>query len=349
MPLRVAAVGLGWVTVHRHLPAMLRNPNIQLVGVVDRHRGHAEKVAKQFNLERYAETDDLAKAIWLNDIDAVTIGAAPMAHDVLVRQALGLGKHVLTEKPFAMTVEEGEAMCEAARVHKRVLAVVHNFQFSRTAQKVEADLAKNSLGAVRRIAAVQFGNPRRRLPSWYEKLPLGLFYDESPHFYYLLRGLAGGTMRLQHAHGVASLDGTNTPAAVSLLYRNPQNIPVTINCQFDSAVSEWYVLVTGTRALGILDIFRDIYIRLPNDGTHALSQILRTSACVIFQHVMQHIPNGIAYLRNRLDYGNDEVFTRFALAAQSGTPPIGISMDDALAVLKMQHEAIAAIQQNWLP
>ena len=348
MKVRVAAMGLGWVTVHRHLPSLRRNVDVDLVGVIDRHPGHAAQVARRFGLSRYAETDDLANVEWLKDIDAITIGTAPMAHAALAKTALAMGKHVLTEKPFAMTVEEGEAMVEAARAHKRILAVVHNFQFSRTARKLAADLAQNRLGTIRRIAAVQFGNPNRRLPQWYEQLPLGLFYDESPHFFYLLRGLAGGALNLQQAYGAAPREGSNTPALISLLYRNAQNVPVTINCQFDSAVSEWYVMVTGDRAVGILDIFRDIYIRLPDDGKHAWPQILRTSACAIFQHIMQHIPNGIAYLRGRLDYGNDEIFDRFIRAVQSGTPPTGISMDDALAVLKLQHEAAAAIQRNIL-
>jgi len=348
MVLRAAAVGLGWVTAHRHLPALLRNPAFELAGAIDRHPGRAADVARRFGLARHAETDDLAKVEWLDEVDAVVIGAPPMAHARLAQTALAMGKHVLTEKPFAMTVGEGEAMVAAARAHKRVLAVVHNFQFSRAARRLEADLAQNRLGSVRRIAAVQFGNPRRRLPSWYEQLPLGLFYDESPHFFYLLRHLAGGALELQRAHGVAGRDGAKTPALLSLLYRNARGIPVTVDCQFYSAVSEWYLMVTGERALGIMDVFRDIYIRLPNDGAHALPQILRTSACAIFQHAVQHIPNGIAYVRNRLDYGNDEVFSRFARAAESGTPPAGISADDALAVLKLQHEAAGAVARNGL-
>ena len=37
---RVAAVGLGWVSLHRHLPALRRDPSFELVGVIDRHPGH---------------------------------------------------------------------------------------------------------------------------------------------------------------------------------------------------------------------------------------------------------------------------------------------------------------------
>jgi predicted dehydrogenase len=345
-PVRVAAIGLGWVTLHRHIPALLRNPAFRLAGVIDPHPGRAEQTAQKLGLAHFAETDDLAKVEWFNDVDAVTIGAPPMIHAALAVNALAQGKHVLTEKPFAMTVAEGEAMADAARAGSRVLAVVHNFQFSRAARKLANDLARGRLGNIRRIAAVQLGNPKRRLPDWYEQLPLGLFYDESPHFFYLLRGLAGGMLHLQHAHGVADSAGANTPRFVSMLYMSANALPVTIDCQFDSALSEWYVLVTGERALGILDIFRDIYLRLPNDGAHTLPQVLRTSVSALIQHAAQHVPNGLAYLRGRLDYGNDEVFARFARAIYDGASPNGIGIDDALAVLKLQHEATAAIERN---
>jgi scyllo-inositol 2-dehydrogenase (NADP+) len=350
MPIRVASVGLGWVTRHRHIPALLRNPEFKLVGVIDRHPGHAADVSRAHKLPHYAQTADLADVSWLDSVDAITIGTAPMAHAAMAEAALAMGKHVLTEKPFAMNVAEGEAMVGAARAQRRVLAVVHNFQFSRAAKKLTADLNQGILGAIRRIAAVQFGNPRRRLPEWFEQLPLGLFYDESPHFFYLLRRFAGGDLRLQRAHAVPSLnEKLATPSLLSLMYRNGANIPVTIDCQFDSAVSEWYLMVTGEKGLGILDIFRDIYLRLPNDGSHALPHILRTSACAIAQHVLQHVPNGIAYLRGRLDYGNDEVFARFAEAIQGEAAAVaGMSAEDALAILRMQHEATTVLQDNLL-
>lgn len=345
-PIRIACIGLGWVSLHRHFPALRRNPAFSLVGAIDRHPRHAANIARRFNLLHSAETDRLSAVPWLDEVDALAIAAAPMAHAELAIEALRMGKHVITEKPFAMAVAEGEAMCRAAEENNRILAVVHNFQFSNAGLKLERDLASGKFGAIKRISAVQYGNPNRRLPTWFEQLPLGLFYDESPHFFYLLRKFAGSALRLQHAHGIASATGKQTPDAISLLYRNADNIPVTIDCQFDSAISEWYVMVTGEKGIGILDIFRDIYICLPNDETHALPNILRTSAMAIYQHIAQHFPNGLAFVRGRLAYGNDTVFKRFAEAIETQKPPEGISAANALAVLKLQHEATSALQSS---
>lgn len=346
-PLKIAAVGLGWVMLHRHLPAIARHPDLKLIGVIDRHKGLAEKVARQWHAPHYAQQETLQGLDWLHEADAITIAAPPMAHAALCQEALAMGKHVLTEKPFAMSVEEGEAIGTAAQKAGKRLAIVHNFQFARAVKKLEADLAAGKLGAVRRIAAVQLGNPRRRLPKWYEQLPLGLFYDESPHFFYLLHKLAG-SLTLRKAHGVRGQKGEETPSLVHLLYTAANGIPVTIDCQFDSAISEWYVMVTGEKAVGIVDIFRDIYIRLPNDGAHNALQILRTSASAFAQHFYQHIPNGLALITGKLDYGNDEIMDRFARSIRTGNGPNKNGFDEALAVLKLQHEAIQEIRANLL-
>src|SRR5687767_4154939 len=105
-PLRVAAVGLGWVTLHRHLPAMRRVDAIRVVGVVDRRPGLAREIAQASAVPAYHEGDDLARIPWLSEVDAFSIGTHPASHASLAAQALELGRHVITEKPFAL--ERGE-------------------------------------------------------------------------------------------------------------------------------------------------------------------------------------------------------------------------------------------------
>lgn len=346
--LRIAAVGLGWVALHRHIPSILRRPDLELVGVIDRHAGLAEKVARKHSLSFFAQTDTLDNVPWMDQVDAITIGAPPMSHASLALSAFQMGKHVLTEKPFAMSLDEASAMGDSATKAGKTLAIVHNFQFSRAARKLQSDIQNGKLGKLRGLAATQLGNPLRRLPVWYEKLPLGLFYDESPHFFYLLHGLAQGALKLEKAEALGQ-QGHETPRLVHLLYRDEGGMPVSIDCQFDSAVSEWFIRVTGEKAVAFIDIFRDIYIRLPNDGAHGAFDILKTTLYTIGQHIWQHIPNGFSLVRGTLDYGNDEIIGRFARAIQTGLAPEQIGFAEAFAVLKLQHEAIKALKENWIP
>jgi predicted dehydrogenase len=340
-PLRVAAVGLGWVTLHRHLPVMRRSPDFELVGVVDRHPGRAAAVAGKLGVPRHHAGERLGAIPWLEEVEAFTLGAAPAAHAALIREALELGRHVLTEKPFVLDPAEGEALVALARGKRRVLAIVHNFQFARSARRLAADLDAGRLGAPRFVHARQLGNPLRRLPAWYEELPLGLFYDESPHLFYLLRALAPRPLELLRAAVHPSTQGKRTPAWISAHYAaGAGRIPVKLDMAFEAPLSEWHVSVAGERALGDVDVFRDIYARLANDGEHTSWPVLRTSLAATWAHWSQHLVSGPLHLAGRLDYGNAEVFRRFAAAARAGTEPDGIGADDALAVLRMQHEIL---------
>ena len=338
--IRVAMVGLGWVATHRHLPVMRRSGCFEVIGLIDRAPGVAREAASSYGCA-FAETTELSQVEWLAEADAVIIATAPMSHYRVARQALELGKHVLTEKPFTINVSEGEELQTTAEKKGLRLAVVHNFQFARSTKRLLREISNGDLGAVRAVNAVQLSNPRRRLPAWYDQLPLGLMFDESPHLLYLLRRVAGD-IRLCHCQSHPSTFGLNTPARLDAFFRSPTfSGPITMSCSFESPVSEWHLIVSGEKRLGIVDVFRDIYISLPNDGTHGTLDVIRSSAHAIGQHVWQHIISGIPHLRGTLFYGNEEVFSRFARAVRGEAEALDpIDSTSALAVLRLQHAIV---------
>lgn len=341
--LNVAAVGLGWVTQNRHLPTMMADPQYKIVGVIDRSPKLAASVAEKFNITRHAGTESLSDVPWISEVDAITVGAAPHAHFVLLQQALLMGKHVLTEKPFVLETHEGEALCRLAREQKLQLGIVHNFQFSNSFSRLERDLNAGRIGPIRSVVARQFGNPRRRLPTWYESLPFGLYYDESPHLLYLIRRLSLGNPRLLRVDGIAGSANAKTPKLVEALYESGDasgNFHISMLLSFEAPISEWFITVFGEHGTGIVDLFRDIYIFLPNDGVHTTATVLRTSLTATWQHWIAHFRSGARHLTGTLRYGNDHIFHRFAQAVLHNIPLEVIGADDALAVLKMQHEIL---------
>src|SRR5262245_6339049 len=90
-PIRIAAIGLGWVALNRHLPVMQRSAAFDLVGVIDRRPGRAHEVAGRVRSSLHAEADALADVPWLDRVDAVTIATAPFGHYRLIKEALQLG------------------------------------------------------------------------------------------------------------------------------------------------------------------------------------------------------------------------------------------------------------------
>lgn len=347
-PVRIGVVGLGWVGQARHLPTILNDPRFQLVGVADRRGDRARSVADRMHRVRASEASRLDDIAWIDQIDALSIATAPMAHHDLVRQALDRGLHVITEKPFAMSEAEGSAMLEEAERTGKCLAVVHNFQFSRSMRRLKQDLTFGRLGAVRGLRAVQLGNPSRRLPTWYEDLPLGLFYDESPHLLYLLSCVAG-ELSLVKAVSAESRRASTTPAQIDAWFTAAgADYPITLSCNFESSLSEWYLAIHGEKAVAIVDIFRDIYLRLPNDGGHGTKEVLRTSLSATAQHWWQHVASGIPHLTGRLRYGNEEVFGRFNQAIQGDLEALTpISAAAAQRILALQHAIISTRERLY--
>jgi predicted dehydrogenase len=342
MRTRVALIGTGWVSTHRHLPSLRACGGAEVVGVVDRNEARASEAASRHRIPLRSSSIDLARIEWLSGIDAVVIGTPPRTHHAIALQALSLGKHVLTEKPFAMTAAEGEELLLAAGRANRTLAVVHNFQFSRSFLRLRADLESGRLGSVRAIEAWQWSSPARRLPAWYDDLPGGLFFDESPHLLYLLRSLAGGSLHLSQAHAAPSRSGGRTPDTLTAFFDTASRVPARMTLNFVAPVSEWYVAVLGSRAVGIADVFRNVYLRLPSDGLHRLGGVLRTSLLSTARHWIGQVRPGVEFVLGRAMYGNVEVMRRFTAACVSGTPPEAISKEDGLDVLRLQHAILEA-------
>jgi scyllo-inositol 2-dehydrogenase (NADP+) len=334
----VACFGAGNVTLTRHVPAMRAHGGFDIVAVVDRREERAAEAAKLLGLPRHAVAAAVDELPFEDEIDAVTCGTSPFAHHRVVRSALDAGKHAITDKPFTMTVAEGEELVGMAAERNLALCVVHNFQFARSVRQLRRWQDRGLLGDVRGVWGFQLSNPARQLPQWYDELPLGLFYDESPHLIYLVRALAGELELLSATVHPSNRGLVNTPAQIDAQFRAGR-IPVTLAMNFEAPVSEWQVAVIGERSLAVVDLFRDIAIRLPNDGGHRSLEVLRTTLAAGSQHLLGYFRSGPKHLAGRrLLYGNEEVFGRFHAAATNGASADGIGPDDALAVLRIQHE-----------
>src|SRR5687768_11110580 len=98
-----------------------------VVLLADRSADRARTAAAKLRIPRWEAVSDITEVAPEAEVHAVTCGTAPFAHHEVVRSALDAGKHAITEKPFAMTVEQGEELRALAADRRLVLAVVHNF------------------------------------------------------------------------------------------------------------------------------------------------------------------------------------------------------------------------------
>lgn len=98
----------------------VRTGLVNIVALCDTQMGdaHTQKILKQFpNVPRFQDFRQMFDKMG-NQIDAVTAGVPDHTHFPIAMMAMGLGKHVHTEKPMAHTYQEVKLMMEAARKNK---------------------------------------------------------------------------------------------------------------------------------------------------------------------------------------------------------------------------------------
>jgi predicted dehydrogenase len=119
---RVGIVGAGANTRLRHIPGLLAQPGVKLVGVVNRTSESTHRVAEEFGIaKRY---DSWQQLVDDGDIDAVVVGTWPNLHADVTCAALAAGKHVLTEARMARSVAEAQQMVLASRKAPQLVSMV---------------------------------------------------------------------------------------------------------------------------------------------------------------------------------------------------------------------------------
>ena len=120
---RVAIVGCGGIAALRHIPALKLLDNAQVVAYYDLAPERAAAYAEQYGGTPYTDYDELLQN---PDIDAVVVCTAARSHCEMTVRALAAGKHVLCEKPMAVSAQDAIAMNEAAQRAGRKLMISHN-------------------------------------------------------------------------------------------------------------------------------------------------------------------------------------------------------------------------------
>lgn len=166
--IRIGLIGAGNICQNAHIPAYLKQSDVELVAVCDLNEERAKEVAAKYNIRHVARTiEDL---VALDDVDAVSICVWNNAHARAALAAVKAGKHVLCEKPMATTVAEAQAMHDASKAGGKVfmLGFVNRFRSDSLLIKEMADAGK-------------FGDIYFARAGWLRRrgTPLGWFTDVS--------------------------------------------------------------------------------------------------------------------------------------------------------------------------
>lgn len=123
-PLRMGVLGCANIAIRRVLPELATMETVRLVAVASRDEAKAHAVAEKFGCTGIGGYQALLDR---DDIDAVYVPLPPGLHHEWVSRALLCGKHVLVEKPMAISREQTQDLVTLA--HRLGLVLVENFIF----------------------------------------------------------------------------------------------------------------------------------------------------------------------------------------------------------------------------
>ena len=141
-PLRIAIIGPGKVA-HLHAKAALQTPDTTLVAVYGRTRQKVDEFANQYGIRAYGDVADMVER---ENVDLCIVCTPHPAHREPTVAALDAGSHVLVEKPLASSVEDCDAMIEAARRSGKHLGVVSQRRFYNPSQRIRRAIDTGLIG-----------------------------------------------------------------------------------------------------------------------------------------------------------------------------------------------------------
>ncbi|WP_257349672.1 Gfo/Idh/MocA family protein [Pseudalkalibacillus decolorationis] len=143
--LRVGVIGCGSIAKHRHLIEYNDHPDVEIVAVCDIVEERVQEVAGIYGTKSYTSYEELLAT---ENIDAVSVCLPNYLHAPVSISALNAGCHVLCEKPMATSIEEAEAMIEAAETNTRKLMIGHNQRFVPSHKKAKALIQSGEIGKI---------------------------------------------------------------------------------------------------------------------------------------------------------------------------------------------------------
>src|SRR5438270_130022 len=189
--LRIGVVGLGRAFTWMR-PALSRDPRVELVAAADPRPQARERFAEDFKGAAHESAEDLCAN---PAVEAVYIATPHQFHAEQARLAASHGKHLLVEKPMALTLEDCRSMIDAARKARVALVVGHSHSFDRPIVQTRKMIEQGLVGKVRMITAFNFTDflyrPRRP-----EELDTerggGVVFNQAAHHVDIVRLLGGG-------------------------------------------------------------------------------------------------------------------------------------------------------------
>src|SRR5688500_3467893 len=191
---RIGVAGLGRA-FSVMLPTFVHDPRVALVAAADRRAEARQRFAADFSAKTYDTVEELCAD---PEIEIVYVATPHQLHARHAILAARNGKHVLIEKPMALTLEDCAAMIDAAKCANVQLIVGHSHSFDAPILRARALIDGREYGAVRMITALNYTDYLLR-PRRAEELDTtqggGAVFNQAAHQVDVVRLLGGGRVK----------------------------------------------------------------------------------------------------------------------------------------------------------
>jgi phthalate 4,5-cis-dihydrodiol dehydrogenase len=190
--LGIAGLGMAGAMMVR---AAARHPGFRLCAAADPLAGPREAFARDFNARVYAGIDALCEDA---AVDAVYIATPHQFHTAHAIRAAAAGKHIVLEKPMALTLEDCDLINAAVAEAGVHLIVGHTHAYDPAIRLMRSLIASGELGRLGMIASWNYTNYLYR-PRRPEELDTarggGILFNQVPHHIDIVRLLGGGLVK----------------------------------------------------------------------------------------------------------------------------------------------------------
>lgn len=166
---KIGIIGCGGIANGKHMPAMKRTEDAEMVAFCDLIEERAEKANAEYGDGKGKVFTDY-RALLKTDVDAVCVCTPNISHCEITVAALEAGKHVICEKPMAMNYAEAKKMIAARDKAKKILTIGYQNRYRADSLFLKKECEAGGLGEVYYAKAKAIR--RRAVPTW------GVFLDE---------------------------------------------------------------------------------------------------------------------------------------------------------------------------
>lgn len=177
---RVGIFGLGGVAERIHLPACKSIPDVQIVGACEPNEERRRAMADRFGLQvTYPDAESLLQK---ERPDLVIIGTPPDSHRDLCLLALECGANVFCEKPFVGSIEEADAVIDAANRKGLRVGINTQYRYMKIYKTVRERLDSDEYGRLFFVQCwQQMFHPPSKEKNWRAQLRRSTLYEFGTH------------------------------------------------------------------------------------------------------------------------------------------------------------------------